>query len=329
MFVKSVISVVLLAILYGNSVECQISSDIRLRFYFGWVAVKRVWTWVKVILWFFYSSKQFVNYDVNNLHTVMSHSSYVATRQTVFYHYGFTQTDTTDTVLDMIRSYNSHGNSNFFLIYYLSAATNIVTNAREIGDELAGAYIRLLDNGQLASRLHLIGFSLGAQIQAIASRTVQSRTNRRHVVGRLTGLDPGQIQTVLIPLIGRLSASDAAFVDSIHTEGVGFGDHQSIGHVNYMVNGGVAQPFCTSVIGTIAQTCSHNFAVTSWAESVRAAAPIFPALRCASWNNFLANNCIAGQPIGNMGKHTSILLRGAYFLRTNNNAPFSRPQAGP
>lgn len=269
------------------------------------------------------------NYDVSNLHTVASHPSFIASRPTVFYHYGFTQSDTTDTVIDMINSYRSHGNSNFFLIYYLSAATNIITNAREIGDELASAYIRLIDNGVPAANFHLIGFSLGAQIHAIASRTVQSRTNRRLVVGRLTGLDPGQIQTVLIPLIGRLSSADAAFVDSVHTESVGFGDSQSIGHVSYQVNGGVAQPFCSSIITTIAQTCSHNFSVTAWAESVRAAAPAFPALRCTSWNNFLANNCVAGAPIGNMGKHTSRTVTGAYFLRTNNNAPFSRPQAGP
>lgn len=263
------------------------------------------------------------------MHTVTSHASFSAARNTVFYHYGFTQSDTTDNVIDLINSYNNHGNSNFFLIYYLSATTNIITNAREIGDALASAYIRLLDNGQAAARLHLVGFSLGAQIQAIASRTVQSRTNRRLVVGRLTGLDPGQIQTVLIPLIGRLSSSDAAFVDSVHTEGVGLGDLQSIGHVNYMVNGGVSQPFCTSVITTIAQTCSHNFAVTAWAESVRAGAAVFPALQCSSWSNFLSNNCNSGAPIGNMGKHTSQVVRGSYFLRTNNVAPFSRPQAGP
>ena len=258
-----------------------------------------------------------------------NHASFNSARPTVFYHYGFSQSDTSDTVLDIIRSYNSHGNSNFVLIYYLSATTNIITNAREIGDALADSYIRLLDNGVPANNLHLVGFSLGAQIQSIASRQVLSRTNRRLVVGRLTGLDPGQIQTVLIPLIGRLSSTDAAFVDSVHTEGVGFGDHLSIGHVAYFVNGGVAQPFCTSIIGTVAQTCSHNFAVTAWAESVRAQSEIFPSLQCTSWQNFLANNCVLGAPQGNMGKHTSRITRGSHFLRTNNNAPFSRPQAGP
>lgn len=247
----------------------------------------------------------------------------------MIYHYGFSQSDTSDNVLDVIRSYNSHGDFNFILIYYLSATTNIVTNAREIGDALADCYIRLLDNGHPMERLHLVGFSLGAQIQAIASRAVQTRTNRRLVVGRLTGLDPVQVQTVLLPLIGRLSSADASFVDSIHTEGESFGDHQSIGHVAYFVNGGVAQPFCTSGITTIAQTCSHNFAATAWAESIRARGPIFPSLQCTSFGNFEANNCVAGAPIGNMGQYTSLALRGNHFLRTNNVAPFSRAQPGP
>lgn len=214
------------------------------------------------------------------------------------------------------------------VIYYLSVATNIITNAREIADALADSYSRTVDSGVPASRLHLVGFSLGAQIQSIARRNVQSRTNRRIVVGRLTGLDPGQIQAPLVPLIGRLSANDAAFVDSIHTEGVALGDLLSVGHVNFMVNGGVSQPFCTSIINTIANTCSHNFAVTVWAESVRSGAPIFPSLQCSSWQNFIGNNCNLAQ-VGFMGQFTTPSLRSSFFLRTNNNAPFTRPQATP
>lgn len=275
------------------------------------------------------SPTQWVLYDRHNLRTIVNHPSFSSARDTVFYHYGFTQTESTDTVVEMANAYMFAGNVNFVLIYYLSAATNVITNTRELGGALADAYISLADNGYPVARIHLVGFSLGAQVQAFASRNVQGRTNRRLVIGRLTGLDPGQIQAALIPLVGRLGAADAAFVDSIHTEGVGFGDHLSIGHVFYMVNGGVAQPFCSSIINTIAQTCSHNFAATAWSESVRARAAIFPSLQCQSWDHFLANNCNNAAPIGNMGATTSRALRGSYFLRTNNNAPFSRPQAGP
>lgn len=268
-------------------------------------------------------------YTVENFHTLVSHPSYSSARDTVIYHYGFSQTENSDNVREVIDAYITHGNANFILIFYDNLTTNTVANARSIGDALADAYIRLCDAGQSAARLHAVGFSLGAQIQAIACRNVISRTNRRLVVGRLTGLDPGQIQSILIPLTGRLSSTDAAFVDSIHTEGVGFGDHLSVGHVSFWVNGGVQQPFCTSVINTVRQTCSHNFAPTAWAESVRARGPVFPSLQCASWENFQDNSCNSGAPVGNMGAFTSNTLRGTYFLRTNLDAPFSRGVAGP
>jgi pancreatic lipase-related protein 2 len=268
-------------------------------------------------------------YTVANFHTIVNHAQFNANRNTAIYHYGFSQTENSDNVREVVNAYVGANTFNFVLIFYDNLTTNTVNSARALGDALASAYIRFCDAGVPASRLHLVGFSLGAQIQAIASRNVQSRTNRRLVVGRLTGLDPGQIQAALIPLTGRLSSSDAAFVDSIHTEGVGFGDHQSVGHVSYWVNGGVEQPFCTSGIATVRQTCSHNFAPTAWAESVRARAAIFPALQCTSWQNFLNRNCNNAAPQGNMGAHTSTALRGTYFLRTNNNSPFSRPVAGP
>ena len=172
-------------------------------------------------------------YSVENLDTVISHPSFSTGRDTVIYHYGFSETPATDSVQDIVNSYVQVDNVNFFLIFYDNLSTNTVANARAIGDALAGAYIRLCDAGQAAARLHLVGFSLGAQIQAIASRNVQSQTNRRLVIGRLTGLDPAQIQSILQPLTGRLSQNDAAFVDSIHTEGVRLGDHESQGHAAF------------------------------------------------------------------------------------------------
>lgn len=87
-----------------------------------------------------------------------------------------------------------------------------------IGDSLGMALIRLFELGYSSAQMHLVGFSLGAQIQSLASRAVQSFSNNRHVIGRLTGLDPGQLGAFLNTL-GRLSSTDATFVDTIHTEG--------------------------------------------------------------------------------------------------------------
>ncbi len=244
-------------------------------------------------------------------------------RDSVFYHYGFTQTENSDNVLDVIDASVVRADSNFFLIYYLNVNTLTSFNALEIGSNLANSYIKFVEAGVPSSRLHLVGFSLGAQIQAIASRNVQNLTNRRVVVGRLTGLDPGQVH--LTPSLGRLSSEDAAFVDTIHTESSMFAEHLSAGHVSYFVNGGNSQPFCRVPFVNV---CSHNFAPTAWAESIRAGRPVFPALPCSTWENFLSGNC-NNAVIGNMGMHTTRVSRGRHFLRTNDSAPFSRPQATP
>lgn len=170
MFAKVAFVAVLAVFLFGSGVE-SVADDIRIRFYTG--------------------TNQWQLYTVHNVHTAFNHAAFNNNRQTTFYHYGFSQSETTDNVVEVIRAYNSNPDHNFFLIYYLSITTNTVTNTREIGDTLASAYIRLCDTGVPPARLHLVGFSLGAQVQAFASRTVQERTNRRIVVGRLTGVDPG------------------------------------------------------------------------------------------------------------------------------------------
>ncbi|KAG4069025.1 hypothetical protein HA402_008336 [Bradysia odoriphaga] len=278
------------------------ADDIRIRFYIG--------------------PNEWQPYTVRNLHTVLNHRIFNATCDSVFYHYGFTQSVNSANVRDVIDASVTHGDQNFFLIYYLTITTVTSNNALEIGSNLANSYIKLCGAGFPPSRLHLVGFSLGAQIQAIASRTVQSRTNQRFVVGRLTGLDPGQVHTV--PELGRLSSADAAFVDTIHTESVSFGEHLSAGHVSYFVNGGNVQPFCTIFV----RVCSHNFAPTAWAESIRARSPVFPSLACSTWDDFLSGSC-NNSSVGNMGIHTTRISRGRHFLCTNRVSPFSRPQATP
>jgi pancreatic triacylglycerol lipase len=87
-----------------------------------------------------------------------------------------------------------------------------------------------------------LGFGLGAQILARASRQVQNQSSRRHIIARLTGLEPETLGPVAGLQIGRLSSADAQFVESIHTDGNGQrGDLESNGHVSYFINGGVNQ----------------------------------------------------------------------------------------
>lgn len=96
--------------------------------------------------------------------------------------------------------------------------------------------------GYNSGQMTYLGFGLGAQILARASRQVQSQTSRRYIIGRLTGLEPLSLGPVNGITIGRLSSADAQFVESIHTDNGGQrGDHESVGHVSFFVNGGDGQ----------------------------------------------------------------------------------------
>jgi pancreatic lipase-related protein 2 len=170
--------------------------------------------------------------------------------------------------------------------------------------------------------MNLIGFSLGAQILARSARFVRSTTGNRHIVGRLTGLDPWALGPINTITIGRLNSGDAAYVESIHTEGNQRGDLGSTGHVSFIVNGGVEQPMCTQVSPIARWDCSHIFSVLIWAESVRSTTLTFPALSCSSWDAFIGEQCNSNS-VGHMGRTTNP-TQGSYMLRTNLNRPFSR-----
>jgi hypothetical protein len=202
---------------------------------------------------------------------------------------------------------------------------NTITFASAIAQSL----INLCEFGYNSALLNLIGNGLGAQLMARASRTIQTDSSRRHVVGRLTGLDPLSLGTISVLQIGRISPSDAQWVETVHTDGTTIGDHESRGHVHFFVNGGSTQPMCTQTTTIARARCSHDMVMTYWAESVRSIPAIFPSLYCDNWTSFQTGLCNSNL-IANMGRSNSATnLRGAYFLRTNLQAPFSRNQAQP
>lgn len=188
--------------------------------------------------------------------------------------------------------------------------------------------INFCDNGYPIALVNFLGFGLGAQIMGRASRQIPGQSQQRYVIPRLTGLDPFSLGIIAGNQIGRISQTDALFVETIHTESNSRGDNSNRGHVWYFVNGGVAQPFCTQPLPGARADCSHVFALTAWAESVRSLVPTFPSLSCGTWDQFTAGACNANS-VAWMGRSTDLSVRGSHMLRTNNNPPFSRNVATP
>lgn len=70
------------------------------------------------------SPTQIQVYNVSNFHEIVNHPSFLRGRNTVIYHYGFTQTPETQSVIDTIEAYLTFGDVNFILVNYASIATN-------------------------------------------------------------------------------------------------------------------------------------------------------------------------------------------------------------
>ncbi|XP_070509788.1 pancreatic triacylglycerol lipase-like [Chironomus tepperi] len=283
----------------------------------------------RIIFRYYTDGISFLEYNTNTLPQVLSHPNFVRTRETVFYHYSNGESLVTPQVHDIVTSYASMQRANFIVIWYQDNNVVSTGNAITLASAIAQSLINFCEFGYNSALINLIGGGLGAQILARTSRTVQDNSNRRHVVGRLTGLDPQSMGAISVIQIGRLSPADAQWVETIHTDGTSLGDHDSRGHVHFFVNGGTNQPMCTQTLPGARAQCNYEMAMTYWAESVRSISPIFPSLYCDSWSAFISGLCNSNT-IANMGRSNSATnLRGSYMLRTNNQPPFSRNQATP
>ncbi|CAH0765055.1 unnamed protein product [Bemisia tabaci] len=220
-----------------------------------------------------------------------------------------------------------------------------VSNTRVVAAEISRLLNHLIAKKKLrADRVHLIGQSLGAHIMAYVGNNVTG-------IARITGLDPAQPGFEGDDPAVYLDASDAKFVDIIHTNADpfvpngGLGFIQPTGHVDFYMNGGRSQPGCpgvksktgpiTLIINTVAEllstpiemlvyyaSCSHGRSYeyfieaytsncTFWGRKWNPNTPEPPEEACRP------DTCSA------LGQYTDLhSARGSFYVTTNQNPPF-------
>ncbi|XP_014226311.1 pancreatic lipase-related protein 2-like [Trichogramma pretiosum] len=199
---------------------------------------------------------------------------------------------------------------------------------------------RLSVNGPVMwNRLHFIGHSLGAQISAQTSNLLKE--NSFWKVERITGLDPAKPCFSGIDPRLKIDKSDADFVDIIHTQADDHGGFDSlgtkerVGHIDFYVNGGVAQPQCLGSRFTPKLTkmvCSHKLSYKYFAESLANAVNGSCKFNSHRWNgsyeealeilNFKKNNVMCND-CPEMGINASKLdKQGTYLVLTSIDEPY-------
>ncbi|XP_057321353.1 pancreatic lipase-related protein 2 isoform X1 [Microplitis mediator] len=262
----------------------------------------------------------------------LERSNFDPLNPTVFYIHGYSEQATGDSARAILNAYLKRGKYNVILVEWgrLSAMPWYVTavkNTRRVGWHVAQMVKWLeLNNAIMLPKLHVIGFSLGAEVAGFMGKSLGPRK-----VGRITGLDAAYPLYMDKGAEGHLAPSDATFVDVIHTDGGIFGFPSPLGHADFYPNGGrPLQPGCTAA-NFIAMgmyrifrhylVCSHNRAWRYYVESINNPRG-FPSTRCQRWRPNLRSCTWKNDAF--MGFATDPRTRGIFYLRTNSRTPFAK-----
>ncbi|XP_018021016.1 phospholipase A1 member A isoform X2 [Hyalella azteca] len=172
-------------------------------------------------------------------------------------------------------------------------------NVPFVGLQLAALLQALKENvGLSEDKLHLIGFSLGAHVCGFAGKNFRN-------ISRITGLDPAGPAYQSADEDRRLCASDANFVDIVHTDMEVLGFSGQLGHVDFFMNGGLDQG-CN-------MSCSHATAYEYFNSSIWN----IPVLgyQCDDENAFERGECF-NHPSNYFGANANPDKPGNYYMMT-------------
>lgn len=93
-------------------------------------------------------------------------------------------------------------------------------------------------------KFHVIGHSMGANLAGNIGYIIQSKTDGRRYLQRVTGLDLAGIGFARPNQPAPLNRFDAVFNDNIHTAAKILGLFQPTGDADFYPNDGLTQPGC-------------------------------------------------------------------------------------
>ncbi|XP_054742095.1 pancreatic lipase-related protein 2-like [Anastrepha obliqua] len=230
------------------------------------------------------------------------------------------QSDFDSDLTTLIRdAYFSKGYYNIIAVDWSDKAQSLnyaasVLRVPGVGKQVAGFIDFLYTDGGLSfESLHLIGHSLGAHVSGYAGKNVKYGR-----IQQITGLDPA------LPLFSydepakRLNQNDAAYVESIQTNGGTLGFLKPIGKGAFYPNGGKSQRGCgIDLVGS----CAHSRSYIYYAEAI--GSDNFPSIKCGDYEEAVSKSC--GQTYSSIRMASTsnfVSANGEFYVPVNKKSPF-------
>lgn len=227
--------------------------------------------------------------EVNNVQSLRM-SNFDPKRPTKLVVHGWAGNINSDNIQFTKREYVQH-NVNFFGVDWGQGAKNpIYLTARykvEVTGEAIAKFIEFLirDGGARLEDFLPIGHSLGGHIVGYIGRYLKKTVGELPVI---ISLDPAGPLFSLDKPDGRITDTDAKYVEIIHTGTSKQGFLEPIGDADFYPNGGKNQPGCGL---DLTGNCDHQFAVAVMAESINSQTG-FWGLECRNFENITNGECV-------------------------------------
>ncbi|KAL6416745.1 hypothetical protein ACFW04_008252 [Cataglyphis niger] len=255
---------------------------------------------------------------VNATSSNLADTNFVSALPTKIIVHGYNSDMQLGYLVDIRNEYLKRGKYNLIAVDWHRLATApcypmAVHNVPHVGDCLAQLIDRLRDYG--ATDIHVIGFSLGAHVPAFSANVL-----RPYRLPRITGLDPAMPLFITVNKDEKLDASDAEFVDVLHTNAFIQGKIEPSGHIDFYMNGGVNQPGCWGHGNPFG--CNHHRAAEYFAESINSKIG-FWGWPCYGFVSYLLGLCPPKHPAVLMGEDVNERYRGFHLVKTRAQSPFA------
>lgn len=255
---------------------------------------------------------------VNSSNSNLADTNFVASRPTKILVHGYNSDMQLEYLVDIRKEYLKKGSYNLISLDWHRLATApcypvAVYNVPHVGDCLAQLVDRLRDYG--ATNIHVIGFSLGAHVPAFAANVLYP-----YQLSRITGLDPAMPLFITVNNKEKLDASDAKFVDVLHTNAFIQGQIEPSGHIDFYMNGGINQPGCWEHGNLFG--CNHHRSLEYFSESINSKTG-FWGWPCPGFIAYLLNLCPPRYPAVLAGDNVNKKYRGFYLVKTRAHSPYA------